>query len=85
MGKKKSRTSQTSKGLVGNAYKHASKALRKEYMQSIDRVNNQLKAFYRGKRVMITIPNPNTNETNKRYIRVHARDGWSGGGKQKKN
>ena len=85
MGKKKSRTSQTSKGLVGNAYKHASKALRKEYMQSIDRVNNQLKAFYRGKRVMITIPNPNTNETNKRYIRVNARDVWSGGGKQKKN
>ena len=84
MGKKKSRTSQTSKGLVGNAYKHASKALRKEYMQSIDRVNNQLKAFYRGKRVMITIPNPNTNETNKRYIRVNARDVWSGGGKQKK-
>ena len=33
---------------------------------------------------MLTIPNPNTNETNKRFIRVNARDVWSGGGKEKK-
>ena len=84
MGKKKSRTSQTSKGMVGSSYKYASKALRKEYMQSVDRINNQLKAFYRGRRVMVTVPNPNTNETNKRYIRVNARDVWSGGGKEKR-
>ena len=84
MGKKKSRTSQTSKGVVGNAYKHASKALRKEYRNSVERISNQLAAFYRGRRVMITIPNPNTNETNKRYIRVNARDVWSGGGKEKR-
>ena len=84
MGKKKSRTSTTSKGIVGNAYKHATKTLRKEYMQSISRVNNQLRAFNKGRRVMLTIPNPNTNETNKRYIRVNARDVWSGGGKEKR-
>lgn len=84
MGKKKSRTSQTSKGVVGNGYKHASKALRKEYMQSIERSRNQFIAFKKGRRVMITIPNPNTNETNKRYIRVNARDVWTGGGKEKK-
>ena len=84
MGKKKSRTNQTSKGIVGNSYKHASKALRKEYMQSVERLNNQLEAFKRGRRVMITIPNPNTNETNKPYIRVNARDVWSGGGKEKR-
>jgi len=84
MGKKKSRTSQTSKGTVGNPYKHATKALRKEYQNSVERISNQLAAFYRGRRVMITIPNPNTNETNKRYIRVNARDIWSGGGKEKR-
>jgi len=84
MGKKKSRTNQTSKGIVGNSYKHASKALRKEYMQSVERLNNQLEAFKRGRRVMITIPNPNTNETNKRFIKVNARDVWSGGGKEKR-
>ena len=84
MGKKKSRTSTTSKGIVGNAYKHATKTLRREYMQSMERINNQLAAFKRGRRVMITIPNPNTNETNKRFIKVNARDVWSGGGKEKR-
>ena len=53
-------------------------------MQSVERLNNQLSAFKKGRRVMITIPNPNTNETNKRYIRVNARDVWSGGGKEKR-
>ena len=84
MGKKKSRTSQTSAGIVGNGYKHATKALRKEYRTSIARANNQLSAFYKGRKVVLTIPNPNTNETNKRFIKVNARDVWSGGGKEKK-
>ena len=53
-------------------------------MQSIERSSNQLKAFYKGRRVILTVPNPNTNETNKRFIRVNARDVWSGGGKEKK-
>ena len=70
--------------MVGNPFKHASKALRKEYMHSVERANNQLAAFKKGRRVMVTIPNPNTNETNKPYIRVNARDVWSGGGKEKR-
>ena len=45
---------------------------------------NQLAAFYRGRNVVLTIENPNKNETNKRFIRVNARDVWSGGGKEKK-
>ena len=84
MGKKKSRTSTTSKGIVGNSYQYAAKALRKEYRNSVERLSNQIAAFYRGRRVMLTIPNPNTNETNKRFIRVNARDVWSGGGKEKR-
>ena len=84
MGKKKSRTSQTSKGVVGNAFKSSTKELKKEYKNSLLRDNNQLKAFYKGKRVMLTVPNPNTNETNKPFIKVNARDIWTGGGREKK-
>jgi len=28
------------------------------------------------KNVMLTVPNPNKNETNKRFIRVSAREYW---------
>ena len=45
-------------------------------MQSSARSQNQLSAFLKGKNVMLTIPNPNTNETNKRFIRVPAREVW---------
>ena len=83
MGKKKSRTSQTSAGIVAQKRTSVSKQLRKEYKQTLERDCNQLKAFSRGRKVMLTIPNPNTNETNKRYIKVNARDVWSGGGKVK--
>jgi len=37
---------------------------------------NQQAAHLAGKRVMITIPNPNKNETNKRFIRVPASTVW---------
>lgn len=52
------------------------KSARRDYMQSGERVMNQLKAFRSGKRVMISIPNPNKNETNKRFIRVNAATVW---------
>ena len=84
MGKKKSRTSQTSTGTVGRSNQYASKLKRREYNQSVERANNQLAAFYRGRNVVLTIANPNKNETNKRYIRVNAHDVWTGGGKEKK-
>ena len=76
MGKKKSRTSQTSTGTVGRSNQYASKAKRREYNQSVERANNQLAAFYRGRNVVLTVENPNKNETNKRFIRVPARDVW---------
>ena len=41
-----------------------------------DRIANQLKAFREGKKVMVTIENPNKNETNKRFIRVPASQVW---------
>lgn len=82
MGKKKQRSTQTSKGERRCVARATIKALRKDYMQSSDRVNNQLAAFLRGKNVMLTIPNPNKNETNKRMIRVPAAEVWRRGGKK---
>mgnify|MGYP003645545596 FL=1 len=77
MGKKKSRATQTSKGERNNVCKSTTKALRRDYMQNdLARLNNQIDAFKRGKNVMVTIPNPNTNETNKRFLRVNAKDVW---------
>lgn len=73
MGKKQSRTSQTSKGEVGTT--RSRKRHWEEGYQS-DRIMNQLKAHLQGKRVMVTMANPNKNETNKPYIRVPAKDVW---------
>ena len=76
MGKKKSGTSYTSKGIVGTT--RSRKRHWEEGYQS-DRIMNQLKAFLAGKNVMLTIENPNKNETNKRMIRVPAHTVWRGG------
>jgi len=83
MGKKKQRSTQTSKGERRCVARATIKALRRDYMQSSDRVNNQLAAFLKGKNVMLTIPNPNKNETNKRMIRVPAREVWRMHGRAK--
>lgn len=40
------------------------------------RIINQQAAHLAGKRVMVTIPNPNKNETNKRFIRVPSTSVW---------
>jgi len=37
---------------------------------------NQLLAHKRGRRVVITMANPNKNETNKKFIRVPASTIW---------
>jgi hypothetical protein len=66
-----------SQGLHSNVSKKTRNAVRKEYLASGERLINQRHAFDAGKNVMVTIPNPNTNETNKRFIRVPAQDaGW---------
>ena len=82
MGKKSSGTKYTSKGERRCVARNVVKATRRDYMQSSDRVANQLSAFMRGRNVMLTIPNPNKNETNKRMIRVPATEVWRRGGKK---
>ena len=76
MGKKKQRAHQVSKGERRCVNRSVTKANRRDYMKSAERMSNQLSAFLRGKRVMLTVPNPNTNETNKRFIRVPANTVW---------
>jgi hypothetical protein len=74
MGKKRSRDSQTSKGQRPNVNKKIRNDVRRDYMDSLDRSINQIKAYAKGKRVMLTVPNPNKNETNKRFIRIAAEE-----------
>ena len=82
MGKKRSRAHQTSKGERRCVSRDIVKATRRDYMKSSERTTNQLEAFLKGKNVMLTIPNPNKNETNKRMIRVPATEQWRRGGKK---
>ena len=77
MGKKKSRDNQTSKGERRNVAKWLCKDMRKETSQ-LTEYQNKWKAYSKGKRVMVTIPNPNAkSESNKPFIRVTAQEaGW---------
>jgi hypothetical protein len=65
-----------SQGIHSNVSRSVSNALRREYMASGERVVNQLAAWKKNKNVVLTIENPNKNETNKRFIRVRAHDVW---------
>ena len=78
MGKKKSRTSQTSKGERSSIARSVVKAVRlqKEIDQPFRKIQAQLDAWKLGKNVVLTIANPNKKETNKPYIKVRAWDAW---------
>ncbi len=76
MGKKRSRSSQVSKGIHHQKRSVWSKMARKEWVGSDKQAYAKLKAWKAGKKVMLTIPNPNTNETNKKFIRVNANEVW---------
>ena len=68
-GKKSKGKNYTSKGERRSSIKTSTR-------NSADRVVNQLKAFYAGKNVMVTIENPNKDQTNKPFIRVPASTVW---------
>lgn len=80
-GKKSSGKHYTSKGEHNNVSRRLKKACRKDYIENrlVERAINQRNAFLKGKRVMLTIENPNKNETNKRFIRVPASEVWKTG------
>lgn len=59
-----------SEGQRPSVRKSIRNANRSEYLQSADRALNQQKAYMQGKRVMITIANPDKKNTKERFIRV---------------
>lgn len=75
-GKKSSGKNYTSKGERNNVSKWSCQKGRKD-RSVLDMVSDKMKAFKQGKDVYVTIPNPNKNETNKRFIRVNAKTVWT--------
>lgn len=61
-----------SAGVHSNVSSSTKRAIKQGYGQSMERALNQVDAYARGKRVMVTIENPNKAETNRRFIRVPA-------------
>lgn len=70
MGKKASGKTYTSKGERNNVNKKTSNAMRIDYIESADRALNQQKALAEGRDIVVTIANPNKEQTNKRFIKV---------------
>lgn len=83
MGKKKSRTSQTSKCERRPIDPRWRKEQRREYTGSTLELLNKLRAHLSGKPTWVTIANPNTQETNKPFIRVRGRDYFTKSGRKK--
>lgn len=73
-GKKASGKNYTSKGEHSNVSTSTKRLVRKAYMASPERMINQLAAHRKGKRTMVTIPNPDKEQTNKPFIRVQGKD-----------
>jgi hypothetical protein len=63
-----------SQGIHSNVDRKLLNSMRRDRRVSGKRALNQLAAWKKGKNVVFTIPNPNPNETNRRFIRVNARD-----------
>jgi hypothetical protein len=78
MSKKKSRESQTSNGTRRNVTNGKKTRADDSHMT---RVRNQQEAWLKGKNVVLVVVNPNTNETNKPFIRKNAKDVWGSPGK----
>lgn len=75
--RKKTGTHYVSKGERPNVNKKIRNAVRDQLMSDeAATALRKITAFRAGKKVMVTIPNPNPNETNKRFIRVPASDVW---------
>lgn len=69
-GKRASGKHYTSKGERKVVNQKVSNAIRSEYLTSNERLVNQMRALHKGKDVVFTIPNPNKEETNKRFVKV---------------
>ncbi len=59
-----------SKGIHSTVNRKITNAMRSEYLQSGDRILNQMAALRKGKDVVMTVANPNKEQTNKKFIKV---------------
>ena len=76
MAKRKTKDNKASKGERPNVNKKILNAVKRDRTE-LDLVLAKLDAFKKGKRVMITIPNPNVkSEPTKPFIRVKANEIW---------
>jgi len=70
MGKRRSsKDSYKSLGMFKNVSRKTVKLMRRS-RTSGERLDNQWAAFIKGKRVRLTVKNPNKNETNKPFIKI---------------
>ena len=46
-------------------------------VSSLETAGNKMKSFKKGRKVWLTISNPNTKETNKKFIKVNASEFWT--------
>ncbi len=79
MGKKRLSSGYVSKGIVGTTKSRS----KNDPDYPARRIMHQMQAFMRGKNVVLTVPNPNPNETNKPFIRINAREYWKSGPRYK--
>lgn len=77
-GKSSKSSGKTSAGVHSNVSRKITNAIRSEYLASPERIMNQLRAHKKGKRVMVTMANPNKEEAakGKAFIRVPASTVW---------
>ena len=72
---KKSRDKYVSKGERRNVSKFSCTP-KSDNDNALERQIRQRKAWKQGRNVVLTIENPNKTETNKRFIKVRAKDLW---------
>lgn len=68
-----------SKGIHSNVARNTLRDMRQSYTGTMAQLANKAKAWREGKRVMITIPNPEIKDasgSNRPFIRVEARTVW---------
>lgn len=75
MAKKSSGKTYVSKGIHSNVKSSTLSAIRKDRYEAENHINVQ-KAWLKGQNPWVTIPNPNKEQTNKKFIRVKANELW---------
>lgn len=76
MAKKSRGGTYVSKGLYPTVNRSTKKATRLDRKNSNQHIYDLLEAWRKGTNPWVTISNPNTKETNKRFIRVRSNDRW---------